>query len=160
MQRIAICAVGKLKEAYFRGAAQEYMKRLSRYCKLELIELEDLPAPERLSDAQRMQIVEKEGAHILSRLMPRDYVIALAIGGKRYTSEALSSALRDLERGGYARIVFLIGGSLGLSKACLARSDIKLSLSDMTLPHQLARIVMLEQLYRGYKIMKNESYHK
>ncbi|MDL2217213.1 23S rRNA (pseudouridine(1915)-N(3))-methyltransferase RlmH [Christensenellaceae bacterium OttesenSCG-928-M15] len=157
---MAIACVGRLKEEYWRAAAQEYEKRLSRFGKIEILEVEDERAPESLSPAERKKVMEKEGEKLLSRLMPRDHVIALTIEGKAYSSCGFAEFLEKLSHEGYTRIVFLIGGSLGLSEACVKRSDHQLSLSTMTMPHQLARVVLLEQVYRANKIQNNETYHK
>ena len=155
----AIVCVGRLREKFFAAAAEEYEKRLSRYGKTEIIELPDLPEPANASDADRAQVMEKEGQSILSRLKPADHVIALCIDGPQLSSEAFASRLSDLEMQG-KRIVFVIGGSLGLSAAVVKRADEKLSLSKMTFPHQLARVLLLEQIYRGCKINAGERYHK
>lgn len=155
----AIVCVGRLREKFYAGAAEEYEKRLSRFGKMEIVEIPDLPEPPNASDAQRAQVMEKEGAAILSRLRPGDYVTALCIDGPQLTSEEFARHLaRNDMRGG--RQVFVIGGSLGLSPAVIARADEKLSLSRMTFPHQLARVLLLEQLYRACKINAGERYHK
>lgn len=155
----AIVCVGRLREKYFAGAAEEYLKRLSRFGKMEMIELPDLPEPQNASDAQRAQVMEKEGEMILSRLKTGDRVIALCIDGPQYTSENFAKRIQENEmRGG--RQVFVIGGSLGLSPAVIQRADEKLSLSQMTFPHQLARVLLLEQIYRACKINAGERYHK
>ena len=156
---ITILAVGKLKDRFFEEGCGEYVKRLGRYCTLTVREAADEKAPEDLSPAQAEQVKEREGKRLLSLLDPRDHVIALTVTGKAYTSEALASrigALRDQGR----NVSFLIGGSLGLSKEAVARSDEELSLSKLTLPHRLARLVLLEQLYRSFKILNHETYHK
>lgn len=155
----AIVCVGRLREKFFAAAAEEYEKRLSRYGKTEIIELPDLPEPANASDADRAQVMEKEGQSILSRLRPGDYVIALCIDGPQLASEAFAARLSGLEMRGN-RIVFVIGGSLGLSSAVIRRANEKLSLSKMTFPHQLARVLLLEQLYRACKINAGEKYHK
>ena len=155
----AIVCVGRLREKFYAAAAEEYLKRLSRYGKMEIIELPDLPEPANASDADRAQVMEKEGQSILSRLKPADHVIALCVDGPQLTSEAFAARLSSLEMKG-SRIVFVIGGSLGLSPAVAQRADEKLSLSKMTFPHQLARILLLEQVYRACKINAGERYHK
>lgn len=155
----AIVCVGRLREKYYAGAAEEYLKRLSRFGKTEIIELPDLPEPANASDADRAQVMEKEGQSILGRIKPGDHVIALCIDGPQLTSEAFASRLSSLEMQGN-RIVFVIGGSLGLSPAVVRRADEKLSLSKMTFPHQLARVLLLEQIYRACKINAGERYHK
>ena len=155
----AIVCVGRLKEKGYAAAAEEYLKRLSRYGKTEIVELPDLPEPSNASFADRAQVMEKEGQSILARLKPADLVIALCIDGPQMTSEAFAARLSQLEMKG-KRIVFVIGGSLGLSPAVVQRADEKLSLSKMTFPHQLARVLLLEQLYRACKINAGERYHK
>lgn len=155
----AIICVGKLREKYFAGAAEEYLKRLSRFGKFEIIELPDLPEPQNASAAQQMQIMEKEGENILSRIRQGDRVIAMCIDGPQYDSEAFAHHLAENEMKG-GRQVFVIGGSLGLSKAVIQRADEKISLSKMTFPHQLARVLLLEQIYRACKINAGERYHK
>jgi 23S rRNA (pseudouridine1915-N3)-methyltransferase len=156
---MALICMGRLKEKYWRDAAAEYEKRLTRYTKFETIELPDLPEPQNSSPAIEMQIKEKEGAAILSKLCPDDTVIALCIDGKQLDSVQLSKKLMQLQDNG-KRIVFIIGGSLGLSDAVVARANVKLSFSPMTFPHQLARIMLLEQVYRACKIAAGERYHK
>lgn len=155
----AIICVGKLREKYFAGAAEEYLKRLSRFGKFEIIELPDLPEPQNASAAQQMQIMEKEGENILSRIRQGDRVIAMCIDGPQYDSESFAHHLAENEMKG-GRQVFVIGGSLGLSKAVIQRADEKISLSKMTFPHQLARVLLLEQIYRACKINAGERYHK
>lgn len=158
MNAVIVC-VGRLKEKYFSGAAEEYTKRLSRYGRFEIIELPDLPEPANASDADRRQVMEKEGESILSRLKSNDYVIAMCIDGPQLTSEAFAGKIAANDKRG-TRLVFVIGGSLGLSPAVVKRADEKLSLSKMTFPHQLARVLLLEQIYRGCKINAGEKYHK
>ena len=155
----AIICVGKLREKYFSGAAEEYLKRLSRFGKFEVIELPDLPEPQNASAAQQNQIMEKEGENILSRIRQGDRVIAMCIDGPQYDSESFARHLADNEMKGN-RQVFVIGGSLGLSKTVIQRADEKISLSKMTFPHQLARVLLLEQIYRACKINAGERYHK
>ena len=155
----AIICVGKLREKYFSGAAEEYLKRLSRFGKFEVIELPDLPEPQNASAAQQNQIMEKEGENILSRIRQGDRVIAMCIDGPQYDSESFARHLADNEMKGN-RQVFVIGGSLGLSKAVIQRADEKISLSKMTFPHQLARVLLLEQIDRACKINAGERYHK
>ena len=155
----AILCVGKLKEKYWRDAAAEYEKRLTRLTKLEIIELPDLPEPQNASDADRDKIKKREGEAILSRLKPDDFAVALCIEAPEWSSERLASFLSGRDQGG-RRTVFVIGGSLGLSKEAVDRADEELSLSKLTLPHRLARLVLLEQLYRSFKILNHETYHK
>lgn len=155
----AVVCVGRLREKFFAAAAEEYLKRISRFGKMEIIELPDLPEPMNASDAERRQVMEKEGEAILSRIRPGDRVIALCIDGPQYESEAFASRVRDWDmRGG--KTVFVIGGSLGLSPQVIRRADEKMSLSKMTFPHQLARVLLLEQIYRACKINAGEKYHK
>jgi len=156
---MALICMGRLKEKYWRDAAAEYEKRLSRYTKFETIELSDLPEPQNSSPAIEAQIKEKEGAAILSKIRPDDTVIALCIDGRQLDSVQLSKRLAQIRDSG-KRIVFVIGGSLGLSDAVVARASVKLSFSPMTFPHQLARIMLLEQVYRACKIEAGERYHK
>ena len=157
---IALIGVGRLREQYFRGAADEYIKRLSRFGKIEEIELSDIPEPANASDEDRRRVKAREGEMILSKIKPADYVLALCIDGKQWDSEALSGHLQALEDAGRGRQVFVIGGSLGLSEAVIARANEKLSLSKMTFPHQLARVMLLEQVYRAYQIEAGTKYHK
>lgn len=157
---ITIIAVGKMKEKPFRQMADEYIKRLSRFGKIDEMELPDLPEPANSSPAIEAQIREKEGEAILSRIKPSDYVIALTIPGRQWDSPGLSRHIDDVMSRGQSSLVFLIGGSLGLSDKCIARADEELSMSKMTFPHQLARVMLLEQLYRAMKIRSGERYHK
>ena len=157
---MALICMGRLKEKYWRDAAAEYEKRLSRYTKFETIELPDLPEPQNSSLAIEQQIKEKEGEAILAKIKPSDYVIAMTIPGKQWDSPGLSAHLDDLMNRGNSNLVFLIGGSLGLSDKCIARADEQMSMSKMTFPHQLARVMLLEQLYRAMKIRSGERYHK
>lgn len=158
--RINIVCVGKIKEKYLKLGIDEFKKRLSKYCKLEIIELEDEKAPENLSDKEMLIIKEKEGKKILSKIKDNSYVIALAIDGKNLSSEELAETINKLGVRGISNITFVIGGSLGLSDEVLSRSDYKLSFSKMTFPHQLMRLILLEQVYRAYRINNGEPYHK
>lgn len=158
--RINIVCVGKIKEKYLKLGIDEFKKRLSKYCKLEIIELEDEKAPENLSDKEMLMIKEKEGKKILSKIKDNSYVIALAIDGKNLSSEELAETINKLGVRGISNITFVIGGSLGLSDEVLSRSDYKLSFSKMTFPHQLMRLILLEQVYRAYRINNGEPYHK
>lgn len=157
---IKLIAVGKLKERYFEDACAEFVKRLARCCTLTVIETPDERMPESFSLAEARRAMDREGARILARIGPREHVIALAIGGRRMDSIAFSAHLAALETGGASPVTFVIGGSAGLSEAVLARANERLSLSDMTLPHRIARLVLLEQLYRAFKIQRGETYHK
>ena len=158
--KITIACVGKIKEKYFVDAIKEYSKRLSRYDKLEIVEVSDEKAPEILSEAQMQIVKNKEGERILSKIKDGAYVISLAIEGKQLDSVELSQKINDLGVNGTSHIVFIIGGSLGLSDAVKKRSDYLLSFSKMTFPHQLMRVILLEQVYRGFRISNNEPYHK
>ena len=156
---IAIIGVGRLREHFWRDAADEYKKRLSRFVKLEEIELGDKPEAAKPSPADAARVMAEEGREILRRIRPEDEVIALCIEGKPQSSEAFAETLRGLAGGG-RRVVFIIGGSLGLAPEVTARAQRRLSFSPMTFPHQLARVMLLEQLYRACKINAGERYHK
>ena len=158
--RISIVCVGKIKEKYLKLGIDEFSKRLSKYCKLEVIELDDEKAPENLSDKEMLMIKEKEGKKILSKIKDNSHVIALAIDGKNLSSEELADTISKLAVRGNSHITFVIGGSLGLSDEVLKRADYKLSFSKMTFPHQLMRLILLEQVYRAFRINNNEPYHK
>jgi len=158
--KITVIAVGKLKEKYFTLAIDEYAKRLTRYCKLEIIELQDEKTPDHSSEATNLQIKAKEGDRILASIKEDAYVIALAIEGKMLDSVELSEKIENLGVNGISHIVFVIGGSLGLDDKVLARADYELSFSKMTFPHQMMRVILLEQVYRAYRIVGNEPYHK
>lgn len=162
--KITILCVGKIKEKFYRDAIEEYAKRLTRYCKLEIIEVADEKTPDGASAAEEMQIRQKEGERVLARLekcrQSSSYVMALAIDGRELDSVELSQKLEKLVTDGISHVIFLIGGSLGMSKELLAAADFKLSFSRMTFPHQLMRVILLEQIYRGYRIMNREPYHK
>ncbi|WP_029100532.1 23S rRNA (pseudouridine(1915)-N(3))-methyltransferase RlmH [Brevibacillus thermoruber] len=158
--QIAIVAVGKLKEKYLREGIDEYSKRLSAYCKLQVVEVADEKAPEELSPTEMEQVKRREGERILAQLKPDQYVIALAIEGQMWSSEKLASELDRLATYGKSQVAFVIGGSLGLSPEVLQRADVLLSFSKMTFPHQLVRLILLEQVYRAYRINRGEAYHK
>ncbi len=158
--RITLVTVGKIKEKYLEQAIAEYSKRLSRYCRLEIIQVADEKTPEGASSAVEEQIKEKEGERILSQIREGAYVIALAIDGQMLDSVELSQKISKLGIDGTSHIVFVIGGSLGLSSRVLKRADYKLSFSRMTFPHQLMRVILLEQIYRSYRIISGEPYHK
>ena len=157
---ITLVAVGKVKEGYFRDAIAEYQKRLSRYCRLELIEVADEKTPDKAPEALENLIKQKEAERILKSVKEDAYCIALAIDGKKYDSVAFSKHLDGLALSGKSSIVFVIGGSLGLHQDVFKRADETLSFSDMTFPHQLMRVILLEQLYRCYRISNHEPYHK
>lgn len=158
--RVTIVCVGKLKEKYWREAVAEYSKRLSRYHKLEIIELADEKAPETMSPAQEAEVKEKEGQRILKQISEDAFVVALAVEGNSLSSEELADFVEKKAVGGISYLVFLIGGSLGLSPEVMKRADFALSFSKMTFPHQMMRVVLLEQIYRAERIRKNEPYHK
>ena len=158
---VLVLCVGKMKEKAYRQMADEYLKRLGRYGKYEEIEIPDLPEPvSGSSEALEEQLKAKEGEAILAKIRPGDRVIAMTIGGKKRSSEELAKHIAELRVGGVSRMVFVIGGSLGLGKNVLERADEELSMSEMTFPHQLARVMLLEQLYRAEKILAGERYHK
>ena len=158
--KITLVTVGKINEKFFEDAIKEYSKRLSRYCKLEILQVADEKTPEGASEAVELQIKEKEGQRILSLIRDDAYVIALAIEGKMLDSEELAERIEKLGVSGISQIVFVIGGSLGLSAQVMKRADYALSFSRMTFPHQLMRVVLLEQIYRSYRIMNHQPYHK
>ncbi len=158
--RITVVAVGKIKEWFFEDAVREYEKRLGRYCKLEIIQVADERTPDGAGEALERQIKEKEGERILAHIKDGAYVIALAIEGKMLDSEELAQKLGQLGVGGVSQVVFVIGGSLGLSGAVLERADYRLSFSKMTFPHQMMRVILLEQVYRGFRILNHQPYHK
>lgn len=158
--RITILAVGKIKEKFFREAIAEYEKRLSRYCKLDLIEVADEKTPDHASKAEEEQIKEKEAKRILDKISSDAYVITLEILGKEMDSVSFSEMLQKLGVEGKSQVVFIIGGSLGLHESVSRRADTKVSFSSMTFPHQLMRVILCEQLYRSFRIMNHEPYHK
>lgn len=155
---ILILCVGKLKERYWREACDEYQKRLSRYCMIEVFECPSQTEPKNVSPIGIQKMLAIEAASLLSQIKPRDYVIALCVNGKEMASDAFAKSIQTLETAG--RIVFVIGSSRGLSKEVIQRADEKLSISPMTFPHQMARVLLLEQLYRAKKILAGETYHK
>jgi 23S rRNA (pseudouridine1915-N3)-methyltransferase len=158
--KITIITVGKVKESYFRGAIEEYSKRLSKYCKLDVTEVADEKTPDKASETEEEQIKAKEAERIMKHIREDAYVIALAIEGKQLDSVELSNKMENLGIQGKSHIQFVIGGSLGLHSAVLSRADYKLSFSKMTFPHQLMRVILLEQIYRSYRIINHEPYHK
>lgn len=159
--KITILTVGKVKEKFYTDAIAEYMKRLSRYCKVNILEVADEKTPDGASSVVENQIKEKEGERLLHYLDNENaYVIALAIDGKVLDSVELSDKIAGLGVNGISHIIFVIGGSLGLDERVLKRADFKLSFSKMTFPHQLMRVILLEQIYRSYRIMNHEPYHK
>ena len=158
--KITLVTVGKIKEKYFRDALAEYEKRLSRYCKLESISVEDEKTPDGAGKALEEQIKKKEAQRLLRYIREDAYVITLEIGGKMYDSEGFSSMIEQLGVSGHGHIQFVIGGSLGLHEDVTGRADLAVSFSKMTFPHQLMRVILLEQIYRAYRIMHREPYHK
>lgn len=158
--KITVIAVGKIKEKFFEQAVAEYGKRLGSYCKLEIVQVADEKTPDRLDGSLAEQVKEKEGARILSHVKDGAYVIALAVEGKMMSSEELADKIDSLGIGGVSHIQFIIGGSLGLSEAVMRRADFSLSFSRMTFPHQLMRVILLEQIYRSYRISLGMPYHK
>ncbi|WMJ87724.1 23S rRNA (pseudouridine(1915)-N(3))-methyltransferase RlmH [Anaerocolumna sp. MB42-C2] len=158
--KITIICVGKIKEKYFSSAIDEYTKRLSRYCKLEIIEVNDEKTPDEASEAEESQIKKAEGERILKHVKDGAYTVALAIEGSMLSSTDLAERIEKLGVNSCSHIIFIIGGSLGLSDEVLRKADFKLSFSKMTFPHQMMRVILLEQIYRAYRINSNEPYHK
>ena len=158
--KITLITVGKIKEKFYRDGIAEYEKRLSKYCKLEILEVADEKTPEHASETVEDQIKEKEAKRLLALIKDDAYVITLEILGQKKDSVAFSKQLEQLGIQGKSHIVFIIGGSLGLHSSICSRADSKLSFSDMTFPHQLMRVILLEQIYRAYRIMNHEPYHK
>ncbi len=158
--KITIAAVGKLKEKYLKEAISEYSKRLSRFAEVEIIEVDDEYAPDSLSEAQESQVKKKEAEKILKRVKQGSYVILLDLAGEQTTSSAFSAKIENIMLSGNSHITFIIGGSLGLDQSLISIADYRLCLSKMTYPHQLARVILMEQVYRAFKIIKNETYHK
>lgn len=157
---IKLLCVGKIKEKFYRDAIAEYEKRLSRYGRLSIIEVADEKTPDHSSEAEELQIKEKEAARLLSHIRDNDYVIALAIDGQAWDSVSFAMHMERLAVSGRSSIVFVIGGSLGLHNSVLCRSNERLSFSAMTFPHQLMRVILLEQIYRSFRIRNHEPYHK
>lgn len=158
--KITVIAVGKIKESFYREALSEYRKRLSRYCSLEIREVEDERVPDGVSDTEKEIILKKEGARIEKFLPEGAYVVTLEIEGKSYTSEAFAQKIADLGLRGESHIIFVIGGSIGLHHNIKKKADLAVSFSKMTFPHQLMRVVLLEQIYRAFRIIHGEPYHK
>ncbi|UCZ53213.1 23S rRNA (pseudouridine(1915)-N(3))-methyltransferase RlmH [Bacillus shivajii] len=158
--QIQIISVGKIKDKYLKLGIAEFEKRLRPYCKLTMDEIADEQAPEQLSEKELVSIKDKEGERILSKIKAHQYVIALAIEGNQWSSEKLADEMEKLSIYGKSQVAFVIGGSNGLSDDVLKRADQKLSFSKMTFPHQLMKLILLEQVYRAFKIQKNEPYHK
>ncbi len=158
--KITILCVGKIKENFYRQAIDEYVKRLSKYCKLEIIEVADEKTPDKASETLENQIKEKEAERILDKIKEDSFVFTLEILGKRFTSESFASKIENLGVQGNSHLTFIIGGSLGLHEKVLKRSNQSISFSDMTFPHQLMRVILTEQIYRAFRIINKEPYHK
>ena len=160
IMKITLVTVGKIKEKFYRDAIDEYVKRLSRYCKLDIVEVADEKTPDNASEAENAKILSKEGERIMAHIRDNSYVIVLAIKGKMLDSVELSKKLDFLAVSGNGDITFVIGGSLGLDEKVYKRANYSLSFSPMTFPHQLMRVILLEQVYRAFRISANEPYHK
>lgn len=160
MYHISILAVGRLKEKYLAEGAAEYLKRLASYARVEIVEVSDENCPDKLSPAECEKVKGKEGDRLLKRLRRDTYLVALDLRGRLYTSEEMADVLGKLALEGKGDITFVIGGSLGLSKAVLEKADLRLSFSRLTFPHQLMRVILLEQIFRWFKIARGELYHK
>lgn len=158
--KITIVAVGKLKEKYIREGVDEYIKRLGHFCDIEIVEVDDEQAPESLSRAQESQVKKREGERIKKKLKERTTVVVLDVNGKMLNSEEFAAQLNSFFLYGHPHVTFVIGGSLGVDEELLKAADLRLSLSKMTFPHQLARLILLEQVYRAFKIINGEPYHK
>ena len=158
--KIKIVTVGKLKEKYLKDGIDEYGKRISRFSKLEMIELADEKTPDKASELENQKILETEGARILSKVGERDFVVVLAIEGKTLSSEELSKQLEQASIKGYSTLTFIIGGSLGLAPVVKNRANLSVSFGRLTLPHQLMRLVLVEQIYRAFTIQQGSPYHK
>ena len=158
--KITIIGVGKIKEKFYRDAIDEYAKRLSKYCKFEITEVADEKTPDKCSEVEEQLILSKEADKILKHIKSDMFVYALAIKGKKLDSVEFANQINQLGLSGKSSIAFVIGGSLGLHASVLERSDRQLSFSDMTFPHQLMRVILSEQIYRGFRIIANEPYHK
>ena len=158
--QITILCVGKIKETFLKEGIDFYVRRLQPYCTLKLVEVADEPGPDHLKEEELLLVKEKEGKRLLERIKPDQYVIALDLKGKSLSSEELAAKLEELALYGRSNLVFIIGGSYGLAQEVLKRADFSLSFSKLTFPHQLMRLILLEQIYRSFKIMKGEPYHK
>lgn len=161
MQKINILCIGKVKEKYFADAINEYSKRLTAFCKLSIIELsEEKIRNNNPNEAQIAEVIDAEGSALLKKISPSDYVVAMCIEGRQFSSEELAKTLNTLAVGGKSTMDFVIGGSYGLSEAVKNRADLRLSMSRMTFPHTMARMILTEQIYRAYEIATNGKYHK
>ena len=158
--KIKVVTVGKLKEKYLKDGISEYSKRISRFAKLEMIELADEKTPDKASESENQKILEIEGQRILSKVGDRDFVIVLAIEGKTFSSEEFSKQLEEASIKGFSTLTFIIGGSLGLSSSVKNRANLSVSFGSLTLPHQLMRLVLVEQIYRAFTIQQGSPYHK
>lgn len=158
--KTGIVCVGKIKEKFYKDALEEYLKRLSRYCKTEVLEVADEKTPDKASSLEEEQIKKKEGDRLLAKIKEDAFVITLEIQGEKMDSLAFAEVLKKAALSGKSHIQFVIGGSLGLHESVSKRADLKISFSDMTFPHQLMRVILCEQIYRGYRIINNEPYHK
>ena len=158
--KIKVVTVGKLKEKYLKDGIAEYSKRISRFAKFEMIELADEKTPDKASESENQKILEIEGQRILSKVGDRDFVIVLAIEGKTFSSEEFSKQLEEASIKGFSTLTFIIGGSLGLSSAVKNRANLSVSFGRLTLPHQLMRLVLVEQIYRAFTIQQGSPYHK
>ena len=158
--KIKVVTVGKLKEKYLKDGIAEYSKRISRFAKLEMIELADEKTPDKASESENQKILEIEGQRILSKVGDRDFVIVLAIEGKTFSSEEFSKNLEEASIKGFSTLTFIIGGSLGLSSSVKNRANLSVSFGRLTLPHQLMRLVLVEQIYRAFTIQQGSPYHK
>ncbi len=160
MLNITVIAVGRIKEKYFTGAIEEYTKRLGRYCNLKIIEVKDEPTPDNPSDRERDMVLEREGARIAEKLPKNGYTVALCIEGREYDSVEFSQFVERAATDGVSNITFIIGGSMGISEEIKRKSNYKISFSRMTFPHQLMRVILLEQTYRAFNISNGGKYHK
>lgn len=158
--KITVVGVGKIKEKFYRDAIKEYEKRLSRYCRFEIIEVADEKTPDKAGQKEEELIKEREAQRILAKIKEDAYVCTLEIEGRKFSSESFAGWLEQTAINGRSNVVFVIGGSLGLHRSVLARSDQSLSFSDMTFPHQLMRVILSEQIYRAFRIINGEPYHK
>lgn len=158
--KITIAAVGKIKEKYLKDGIDEYTKRLSRFCDLEIIEVQDEQAPDNLSEAGEKQIMKKEAEKLLKRIKEGSLLVVMDVKGDKLDSEGFAAKLKSFFVSGSSHITFIIGGSLGVDEELLKRANLRLSMSSMTFPHQLARLILLEQIYRCFKINSGETYHK
>lgn len=158
--KLKLITVGKLKEKYLKDGIAEYQKRLGRFCKLEMVELPDEKTPDKASESENKAIMAKEAERILAKISDREFVIALAIEGDQFPSEKFSQILEDITVKGYSNLTFIIGGSLGLSPSVKKRANLLMSFGKLTLPHQLMKLVLIEQIYRAFMIQQGSPYHK